>query len=186
MLKLYNSLSKKVEEFVPINPPNVGLYTCGMTVYDYAHIGHGRKYVGDDILRRVLTRFGYKVKHVQNVTDVGHLVSDADEGEDKLEKGAAKTGKTVWEVAEFFTKHFYDSMDKLDVLRPDIICKATDNIKEQVALVSKLVKKGFAYDTPEAVYFDISKFPNYGKLFGQKLEEKKTAAREEVKTGEFK
>ncbi|OGG24647.1 cysteine--tRNA ligase [Candidatus Gottesmanbacteria bacterium RIFCSPLOWO2_01_FULL_43_11b] len=185
-MKLYNSLSKKVEEFVPINPPNVGLYTCGMTVYDYAHIGHGRKYVGDDILRRVLTRFGYKVKHVQNVTDVGHLVSDADEGEDKLEKGAAKTGKTVWEVAEFFTKHFYDSMDKLDVLRPDIICKATDNIKEQVALVSKLVKKGFAYDTPEAVYFDISKFPNYGKLFGQKLEEKKTAAREEVKTGEFK
>lgn len=186
MLKLYNSLTKKVEEFVPINPPNVGLYTCGMTVYDYAHIGHGRKYVGDDILRRVLTRFGYKVKHVQNVTDVGHLVSDADEGEDKLEKGAKKTGKTVWEVAEFFTKHFYDSMDKLNVLRPDVICKATEHILEQIELVKKLVEIDFAYDTPEAVYFDVTKFPSYGKMFGQKLEEKKTAAREAVKTGEHK
>ncbi len=186
MLKLYNSISKKIEEFTPINPPNVGMYTCGMTVYDYAHIGHGRKYVGDDILRRVLTRFGYEVKHIQNVTDVGHLSSDADEGEDKLEKGAAKTGKTVWEVAEFFTKHFYDSMDKLNVLRPDIICKATEHLPEQIALIKALLTKGFAYDTPEAVYFDISKFSDYGKLFGQKLEEKKTAVRETVKTGEHK
>ncbi len=186
MLKLYNSLSKKIEEFTPLNPPGVGLYTCGMTVYDYAHIGHGRKYVGDDILRRVLTRFGYKVKHVQNVTDVGHLVSDADEGEDKLEKGAAKAGKTVWEVAEFFTKHFYDSMDLLHVLRPDIVCKATEHIPEQIALVKTLIERGFAYDTPEAVYFDVAKFPSYGKLFGQKLEEKKTAVRGEVRTGEHK
>lgn len=186
MLKLYNSLAKKVEEFVPISPPNVGLYTCGMTVYDYAHIGHGRKYVGDDILRRVLTRFGYKVKHVQNVTDVGHLVSDADEGEDKLEKGAKKTGKTVWEVAEFFTKHFYDSMDKLNVLRPDIICKATEHIPQQIALIEKLFEKGFAYETEEAVYFDVTKFANYGKLFGQSLEEKRVAVRGEVKTGEHK
>jgi cysteinyl-tRNA synthetase len=157
-----------------------------MTVYDYAHIGHGRKYVIDDVLKRVLTANGYKVKHVQNVTDVGHLVSDADEGEDKLEKGAVKQGKTVWEIAEFFTKNFYDSMDKLNIIRPDVICKATDHIKEQIELVQKLIDKGFAYDTPEAVYFDIAKFPKYGEAFGQKLEDKKVAVRSEVQTGKHK
>lgn len=186
MLRLYNTLTKKVEEFISLNPPKVGFYTCGMTVYDYAHIGHGRKYVGDDILRRVLTRLGYDVIHVQNVTDVGHLVSDADEGEDKLEKGARKVGKSVWEVADFFTKHFYDSMDRLNILRPTIICKATDHIPEQIALVQTLIEKGFAYDTPEAVYFDIAKFPSYGQLFGQKLEDKMVAARSEVQKGTHK
>ncbi len=185
-MKLYNTLTKTLETFTPLDPPKVGLYTCGMTVYDYAHIGHGRKYVGDDILRRVLTRFGYKVTHVQNVTDVGHLVSDADEGEDKLEKGAKKTGKTVWEVAEFFTKYFYDSMDKLGILRPTIICKATDHISQQIALIEKLVAKEVAYETPEAVYFDVTKFPTYDGLFGQKLDEQKRAVREDVKTGEHK
>ncbi len=186
-LRLYNSLSRSIEQFVAIHPPKVGMYTCGMTVYDYAHIGHGRKYVGDDILRRVLTRFGFDVTHVQNVTDVGHLVSDGDEGEDKLEKGAKKQGKTVWEVAQAFTKHFYDSMDKLNVLRPTIICKATEHIPEQIQLVQTLIQKGFAYNTPEAVYFDVSKFPTYDTIFGgQRLEEKKTAVREEVKTGEYK
>jgi cysteinyl-tRNA synthetase len=110
---LTNSLTRKKEKFEAIAPPEVGMYTCGITAYDYAHIGHGRKYVTDDILKRVLTANGYKVKHVQNVTDVGHLVSDSDEGEDKLEKGAIKQGKTVWEVAEFFTKNFYESMDTL-------------------------------------------------------------------------
>lgn len=162
------------------------MYSCGMTVYDYAHIGHGRKYVVDDILKRTLISDGFKVKHVQNVTDVGHLVSDADEGEDKLEKGAAKAGKTVWEVADFFTKHFYSSMDKLNIIRPDVIAKATDHIKDQVALITKLFERGFAYDTPEAVYFDTSKFQNYGKLSGQAIEEKLVAVREEVKTGEHK
>ncbi len=187
MLKLYNSLSRKIENFVPIHPPEVGMYTCGMTVYDAAHIGHGRKYVGDDILRRTLTRFGYNVTHVQNVTDVGHLVSDEDAGEDKLEKGAKKQGKTVWEVAEFFTKHFYDSMDRLNVLRPTVICKATDHIPEQIALVQRLVEKGFAYDTPEAVYFDVAKFPKYASLFGnQDLREKQIAVRDTVQTGEHK
>lgn len=186
MLTLYNTLTKTLEGFTPLHPPRVGLYTCGMTVYDYAHIGHGRKYVGDDILRRVLTRFGYEVTHVQNVTDVGHLVSDADEGEDKLEKGAKKTGKTVWEVAEFFTEHFYDSMDKLNILRPTIICKATEHIPEQIAIIEKLLARGAAYDTQEAVYFDVTKFDGYGLLFGQKLEEKNTAVRDDVKTGEYK
>ena len=183
---LTNSLSRKKEKFVPINPPNVGMYSCGITAYDYAHIGHGRKYVTDDILKRLLTADGFKVKHVENVTDVGHLVSDADTGEDKLEKGAAKTGKTVWEVAEFFTKYFYDSMDKLNIIRPDIICKATDHIKEQIELVQKLMDKGFAYDTPEAVYFDVTKFKKYDQLFGQKLEEKKVGVREAVQEGEHK
>ncbi len=186
MLRLYNSFTKRVEDFKPVQPPKVGLYTCGMTVYDYAHIGHGRKYVGDDILRRVLTRFGYEVTHVQNVTDVGHLVSDSDEGEDKLEKGAKKAGKTVWEVAEFFTKHFYDSMDKLNILRPTIVCRATEHIAEQIELIQTLMKKGVAYDTPEAVYFDIRKFPKYVSLFGQKLSEKKVAVRRNVKSGEHK
>lgn len=185
-MRIFNSLSKSVEEFVPINPPNVGMYTCGMTVYDYAHIGHGRKYVTDDVLKRVLKLNGFKVKHVQNVTDVGHLVSDSDEGEDKLEKGAKKHGQTVWEVAEFFTKNFYESMDKLNIIRPDIICKATDHIPEQIEMVRKLLEKGYAYDTPEAVYFDISKFSDYGKLFGQKLEDKKVAVRAEVREGEHK
>jgi cysteinyl-tRNA synthetase len=197
---LFNSLTRKKEKFIPFDfaqgsprglaprgkPIEVGLYTCGMTVYDYAHIGHGRKYVTDDILKRFLLASGYKVKHVQNVTDVGHLVSDADMGEDKMEKGAKKSGKTVWEVAEFFTKNFYESMDKLNILRPDIICKATDHIKEQIAMVQKLIARGFAYDTPEAVYFDVTKFAKYDGLFGQKLAGKKVAVRGEVKEGEHK
>lgn len=185
-LHLTNTISHKKEKFESIKPQQVGMYTCGMTVYDYAHIGHGRKYVTDDILKKVLELNGYKVKHVQNVTDVGHLVSDGDEGEDKLEKGAVKQGKTVWEVAEFFTNNFYDSMDALNIKRPDIVCKATDNIPEQIQIVSKLVEKGYAYDTPEAVYFDVSKFPKYGEAFGQKLSDKQVAVREEVKTGEHK
>lgn len=185
-MKLYNTLSRKKEEFVPINPPEVGMYSCGMTVYDYAHIGHGRKYVMDDILKRTLTTNGFKVKHVQNVTDVGHLVSDADEGEDKMEKGAVKAGKTVWEVADFFTKHFYASMDKLNIIRPDVISKATEHINEQIALIEKLFERGFAYDTPEAVYFDTAKFDTYGELTGQKVSEKRIAVRAEVKTGEHK
>lgn len=185
-LYLYNSLTKQKELFTPINADSVKLYTCGMTVYDYAHIGHGRKYVMDDILKRTLEFNGYKVNHVQNVTDVGHLVSDSDEGEDKLEKGARKQNKTVWEVAEFFTDNFYSSMDKLNIKRPSTICKATDHIKEQIELIEKLFKNGYAYDTVEAVYFDTSKFSDYGKLFGQKLDEKKIAVREEVKTDENK
>lgn len=183
---LTNSLTRKKEKFEPISPPDVGLYTCGMTVYDYAHIGHGRKYVMDDILKRILVANGYKVKHVQNVTDVGHLVSDADSGEDKLEKGASKSGKSVWEIAEFFTNNFYDSMDKLNIARPEVICKATDHIPEQIELIKKIIENGFGYNTPEAVYFDTTKFEKYGEAFGQKLEEKKVAVREEVQTGEHK
>ena len=184
-LYLYNSSSRQKELFTPINPTSgvglVRLYTCGPTVYDYAHIGHGRKFLMDDILRRTLEFNGYKVNHVQNITDVGHLVSDADDGEDKLEKGAKKQNKTVWEVAEYFTKSFYESMDALNFLRPTTICKATDHIKEQIELIEKLFKNSYAYDTVEAVYFDTAKFADYGKLFGQPLSEKKVGVRNEVK-----
>lgn len=185
-MKIYNSLTKTKEEFEPINPPKVGLYTCGMTVYDYAHIGHGRKYVYDDVLRRSLEYFGYEVNHVQNVTDVGHLVSDGDEGEDKLEKGAKKFGKTVWEVAEYFTDHFYNSMDALNILRPSVIAKATDHISQQIEMVKKLIDNGYGYETEEAVYFDVSKFEKYGEMFGQKIEDKQVGVRDEVKTDDQK
>jgi len=166
-MKLYNSLTRKVENFKPLNPPKVGMYACGITAYDYTHIGHGKKYIGDDLLRRSLEYLGYKVKHVQNVTDVGHLISDSDEGEDKLEKGARKYGKTPQEIAKYFADYFYASMDKLNILRPDRICWASHHIEDQIKLVEILLEKGFAYDTPEAVYFDIAKFPKYSSLFAR-------------------
>ena len=120
MFKLYNSLSTKIEEFRPISPPRVGMYACGPTVYDYAHIGHGRKYVNDDLLKRALQYSGFQVKHVENITDVGHLVSDGDEGEDKMEKGAKKAGKTVWEVAEYYTRDFFEAMKELNIEAPAV------------------------------------------------------------------
>lgn len=180
MLKLYNTLSRKVENFTPLKPPRVGLYTCGPTVYDYTHIGHLRKYVGDDILRRVLENNGYEVKHVMNITDVGHLVSDEDAGEDKMEKGARESGRTVWEVAKFYEDYFWKSVETVNIEKPDIVAKVTDHIEEQIKLIHKLEKNGFSYQTDQAIYFDISKFPDYTKLSGQKLEEKEVGAREDV------
>lgn len=186
MLKIFNSLGRKAEDFSPFQDKKVGIYACGPTVYDYAHIGHGRKYTNDDVIRRTLIYLGYDVKLVMNVTDVGHLVSDADEGEDKLEKGAKKHGKTVWEVAEFFTQQFIESINKLNILPPDHLTKATEHIPEQIEMIKKLFENGYAYDTTEAVYFDVSKFPDYYKLFGQKLEDKEVGVREEVKVDEEK
>jgi cysteinyl-tRNA synthetase len=182
---LTNSLTKKKEKFSSITPNKVGMYTCGFTVYDYPQIGNWRKYTTDDVLRRTLQFNGYEVTHVQNVTDVGHLVSDEDSGEDKLEKGARKQGKDPWEVAKFFTDNFIASMPKLNLLMPTFMPKATEHIPEQIQLIETLITKGFAYDTPEAVYFDTQKFPGYGEMFGQKLQDKKTQ-REDVVTGEFK
>ncbi|MBI2039779.1 cysteine--tRNA ligase [Candidatus Microgenomates bacterium] len=180
MLKLYNTLTKKVEEFKPINPPSVGMYTCGPTVYDYTHIGHLRTYVGNDILRRILEANEYQVKHVMNITDVGHLVSDRDSGEDKMEKGAKQFGKSVWEVAKFFEDYFFRSQDTLNIKRPNVIAKATDHVEEQIKLIKKLEKNGFTYITDQAIYFDITKFPTYTKLSGQRLEEKEIGARSDV------
>lgn len=186
MLKLYNSLTRKIEEFKPLNPPKVGMYTCGPTVYHYQHIGNYRRYIGDDILRRVLEANGYQVKQVVNLTDVGHLISDADEGEDKMEKGARESGRTVWEVAKFYEEDFWKSMDALNIRRPHIIAPATEHINEQIKLIQLLEKNGYTYTTEEAVYFDVSKFKDYTKLSGQKLEDKNVAVREEVHTGEHK
>ena len=187
MLKIYNSLKRQIEEIEPIHEGEIGIYACGPTVYDYTHIGHGRKYVNDDVLRRVLAVIDeLRVTHVQNITDVGHLVSDADTGEDKMEKGARKSGKTVWEVAEEYTEYFREVMRQLNVLPPSIECKATDHIKEQIELIGRILEKGHAYETEEAVYFDVSSFPDYGGLFGQTMEEKLVGAREEVETETMK
>ncbi len=180
MLKFFNTLSRKVEEFKSLNPNQVGMYACGPTVYDYTHIGHLRKYIGDDILRRVLKANGFEVKHVMNITDVGHLTSDSDAGEDKLEKGAKEKNQTVWEVAKFFEDYFLKSINQVNILLPNIVCRATEHIEEQIKLIHKLTEKGFTYQTEEAIYFDTSKFSTYGQLTGQKLEEKKTGVRDEV------
>jgi len=176
-MRLYNTLSKKVEEFKSIqettgsvadeNPKQVKMYACGPTVYDYTHIGHLRKYVMDDVLVRVLRHAGYDVKHVQNITDVGHLVSDGDEGEDKMEKGARQYGQTAWEIAKKFEDYFFYSMDLMGILRPTLSCRASEHIQSQLEMVLTLEKKGFTYVIEnEGVYFDTSKLETYGELIG--------------------
>ena len=179
---LYNSLTKKKEVFVPIDPKEAKLYTCGMTVYDYAHIGHGRKYVMDDILKRVLIYNGYKVKHVQNVTDVGHLVSDADEGEDKMMKGLKREGldfsvDSMLKLANIYTDTFMENLKDLNIQTPDVMPKATEHVKEMIEIVDGLIKKGYVYETSTSFYFDTSKFPNYSKLGNLNLDELNTEAR---------
>lgn len=184
MLKLYNTLSRKKEVFKPIKKGQVGIYTCGPTTYWYQHIGNLRSYIFSDILKRVLSYNDYKVKQVMNVTDVGHLTSDADEGEDKMEKAAAKEGKTAKEISEFYLKIFKEDFKKLNILPPDIWCKATEHIKEQVELVEKLKKKGYTYETSDGIYFDTSKFKDYGKLARLKIE--KLEAGKRISLGEKK
>ena len=179
-MKLYNTASRKIEDFKPFNPSNVTFYACGPTVYDYTHIGHLRTYVNNDVLKRALGFLGYKVKHVMNITDVGHLTGDSDEGEDKMEKGAGKKGTTVWELARVYTDYFISSLDEMNIIRPDVFSNATQHIPEFIEMIKVLESKGFTYETDEALYFDVSKFKNYGKLSGQKLEEKITAARKEI------
>lgn len=181
MLKLYNTLTRKKEIFKPIRKGRVGLYTCGPTVYNYAHIGNLRTYIFEDILERVLQLNGYRVRRVMNITDVGHLTSDADAGEDKLEKSARLHKKTPFQIAAFYTKAFLADIKKLNIKTPKILAPATKFIPQQITLVKKLLKKGFAYETSQAIYFDVSKFKKYGQLSGQSLEEKIIAARDEVK-----
>lgn len=179
-MKLYNTKSRTIEELSPILTPKVTFYACGPTVYDYTHFGHLRTYTNNDLLKNSLKFLGYNVNHVMNITDVGHLSDDADEGEDKLEKGARKFGKTVEEVAEFFTQYFLKSMDDMHISRPNKLVKATDHIQDMIDLIKILEQKGFTYDTSEALYFDTSKFAQYGQLSGQLLDEKKQQAREDV------
>jgi cysteinyl-tRNA synthetase len=163
-LKLYNTLTRKKEEFKPIEKGKVGMYCCGPTVYDYAHIGNLRTYIFEDLLKRTLLFNNLEVKHVMNITDVGHLTSDADAGEDKLEKSARKEKKSAWDIAVFYTRAFREDIKKLNILSPDIWCKATDHIKEMQDWVSKLIKKGYTYELEDGIYFDTSKFREYGAL----------------------
>ena len=179
-LKLYNTLTKRKEIFKPIHGNEVRIYSCGPTVYKDATIGNMRTNVFMDILRRVLKYNGYTLKHVMNITDVGHLVSDADEGEDKMIKSAKEEGKTPLEIAEFYTKRFLKDLKDLNIDMPEIICKATDHIDDMLKFVEELMKKGYAYETSTAIYFDVSKLDEYGVLSGIKLEEQKEGARVEV------
>lgn len=180
MIQIYNTLTRQKEEFKPLKKNHVGLYTCGPTVYNYAHIGNLRTYVFEDILKRVFEFNDYKVKHVMNITDVGHLVSDGDEGEDKMEKGSAREGKTAWEIAQFYTIAFENDIKSLNITSPNIWCRATDHIKDQIKLIKKLEKKGFAYQTVDGIYFDTSRFPNYGKIANLENQELRGGARIDV------
>ncbi|NCT00245.1 cysteine--tRNA ligase, partial [Candidatus Parcubacteria bacterium] len=178
-LSLYNTLTRKKEPFKPMLPGEVGLYTCGPTVYNYAHIGNLRTYLFEDFLKRVLEYNGYRVKHVMNITDVGHLTGDMDMGEDKMEKGAAKEGKTAWDIASFYTDAFRHDIQALNIQDPDIWCKATDNIPEQIEMIKQLEDKGYTYKTSDGIYFDTSRLRDYNKLSHLPLDMLKEGARVE-------
>ncbi len=177
MLKLFNSLTRSVDEFVPIEPGKVRMYSCGPTVYNYQHIGNFRTFFFEDILLRVLRYNGFEVKYVMNITDVGHLTSDHDEGEDKMEKSAREKGTSVWEISSYYTDVFLNDVKLLNIEKPDIYTKATDFIKEQIDMVRCLEEKGFTYITSDGVYYDTSKFPDYTKLARLDVEGMKEGAR---------
>ena len=176
----YNTLTRKKEKFEPIKDNTVKIYTCGPTVYKDATIGNMRTFIFMDNLRRVLKYNGYKLKHVMNITDVGHLVSDGDEGEDKMVKSAKEEGKTPKEIAEYYTKLFFKDLELLNVDMPEIICKATDYINDMLEFVKKLLANGYAYETSTAIYFDVSKLDEYGILSGIDLRKQKAGARVDV------
>jgi cysteinyl-tRNA synthetase len=165
-MRIYNTLSRQVEEFVPYESKEIKMYTCGPTVYNYAHIGNLRTYISEDILEKTLNYIGYNVKRVMNITDVGHMTSDADTGEDKMVKEAKKEGKGVLEIAEFYTEAFFKDMDTLNIKKPEIVVKATSLIADYIKIVSKLLDTGYAYISDGNVYFDISKAKDYYKLSG--------------------
>jgi cysteinyl-tRNA synthetase len=179
-LKLYNTLTRKKEAFKPINPPTVGFYSCGPTVYWYQTIANLRTYIFNDILKRVLTYDGFKVKHVMNVTDVGHLTSDADEGEDKMEKAAVKEGRKAEDIANHYWSVFREDFKKLNIIEPSIWCKATEHVKEQIELIKRLGDNGYVYETSDGLYFDTSKFKDYGKMARLNLEGLEAGKRIEV------
>ncbi|RFU48601.1 cysteine--tRNA ligase [Paraburkholderia sp. DHOC27] len=163
-LVLYDTWSRTVRPFTPLQPEHVGLYGCGPTVYDHAHIGNLRTYVFEDVLRRVLALNGYNVRHVVNITDVGHLVSDADDGEDKMEKGSRRAGESAWLIAERYTQAFMADWRALNLLEPTVWCRATDHLAEQIAFIVDLEHKGYTYPTSDGIYFDTSKQDDYGYL----------------------
>lgn len=179
-LQLYDTYSRSLREFQPLEDNLVRLYACGPTVYDYAHIGNLRTYVFEDVLRRVLEFNDYQVKHVVNITDVGHLTSDADTGEDKLEKGSRRTGKSAWEIAEFYSDAFKNDLQHLNILQPHIWCRATDHIAEQISDIQTIEEKGFTYRTSDGIYFDTSKLEDYGHLARLDVKGLMSGARVEV------
>jgi cysteinyl-tRNA synthetase len=179
-MKIYNSLSRTIEEFKPIDEKLVKMYTCGPTVYNYAHIGNLRTYIHEDVFEKTLRYLGYDVKRVMNITDVGHLESDADEGEDKMLKGAKRENKTVWEIAQYYTDAFFEDIDKLNIKRPDVVAKATDYIEDYIEFIKGLEEKGYTYVASGNVYFDITKVKNYTKLSGMDLDSLRIASREDV------
>lgn len=179
-MRLYNTMSRSIEEFVPINEGKVSMYCCGPTVYNYAHIGNLRTYIFEDLLRRTLRRSGYDVKHVMNITDVGHLTGDGDDGEDKMEKSARETGRTVWDIAEFYMKAFFRDEEALNIERPDIICRATEHIDDMINLIKRLEEGGHTYISGGNVYFSIDSISDYGKLARLNLDDLKSGARIEV------
>ncbi len=178
-IKFYNTLTRKKEEFRPIDENEVRMYSCGPTVYYFAHIGNLRAYLFMDTLRRVLKYNGYKLKHVMNITDVGHLVSDADEGEDKMMKAAKRENKNPFEIAKFYMDAFLADIDKLNVDRPEIIARATEHIDVMEEYVKKIIENGFTYQTEDTVYFDTSKLDKYGVLSNRNVEDQKAGARVE-------
>jgi cysteinyl-tRNA synthetase len=180
MLKIYNTLTRKKEVFKPLKDKKVGLYTCGPTVYWFAHIGNLRTYIFEDILKRVLEYNGYKVKHVMNITDVGHLTSDADTGEDKIERAAKKEKRSAWEIAKFYERAFKKDLKLLNIKEPDIWVRATETIKDQINLIKILEKKGFTYKILDGIYFDSSKLKSYGRLWPKKMKIKAGARIEMV------
>lgn len=183
-MKIYNTLTRKKDVFEPINKDYIGLYTCGPTVYNYAHIGNLRTYVFEDILKRVLLYNHYKVKHVMNITDVGHLTSDEDEGEDKMDVAVKREKRTPGEIADFYTQAFKKDLSKLNILEPDIWCKATEHISDMVKLIERIEKNGYSYVGETGnVYFDTSKFTGYGILAKLDLENLKAEARTEIDEG---
>ena len=184
MIKLYNTLTRKKEVFTLIKKNEVGMYSCGPTVYSYPHVGNHKTYIFSDLLKRMLIYNGLKVKHVINVTDVGHLTSDSDSGEDKMENAAKKEGKSAGAIADFYFNVFKEDLKKLNIISPSIWCKATEHINEQIELIKKLEKKGYIYKTTDGIYFDSSKFSDYGKL--AKIKVKGLKAGKRVALGEKK
>ena len=179
-VKLYNTLTKQKSDFVPLNGNEVRIYSCGPTVYNYAHIGNFRTYIFMDNLRRMLEYNGYNLKHVMNITDVGHLESDSDEGEDKMEKAAKKENKSPYEIAEVYTKAFFKDMEKLHIEKPEIIAKATEHIPDMLEFAKEIVKNGYGYETSTAIYFDVSKLDKYPVLSNRNIDEQIAGARVDV------
>lgn len=185
-MKIFNSLSRSLEEFVPIEGNKVGMYTCGPTVYDYPTIGNWRTYVLGDLVYRSLNYLGYEVKYVMNLTDVGHLtgdnLGDADTGEDRLEKAAKRERKTAWDIAKFYGDDFVNSFEKLNIIKPEVLCKATDHIKEQIEMVQIILDKGLAYTISDGIYFDVAEYEKKGNKYGElsNLDQIKEGARVEI------